>query len=304
MKSPVLAGLAVLAGCVSVSPLCAADDESAAIQARLTGYLEAFNDGDAGAVSGFWAEDAVSVNEETGERTIGRDALLEDFKTFFSDSPGARITGDVNHIRLVRPEVAIVEGQVTLFLPDVEPTPSAYTAVMVKEGGKWVLESSSERPLPTPASPTAALEDLGWLVGEWSEESDSVSVSTTFRWSPSNAFLIRSYNAEYADGEVFEGTQVIGWNPREKRFQTWNFNSDGSFGEGVVSRSGDEWLLKTTQVESDGVLSASTLVVKRVDDDTLTVQKIGQSEDGIMLPASDPITLRRAADANAEGAEQ
>ncbi|TWT66892.1 SnoaL-like domain protein [Posidoniimonas polymericola] len=280
----------------------AADDNSAAgvadaVSERLSAYLTAFNDHDADAVAAFWAEDGVSTNEETGERVTGRDAIRDDLAAFFSDNPAAKLTGEVTEVRSVHPEVAIAEGVATLFLPETEPTPSAFTAVMAKTGGQWLLESSGERPLPTPESSATALEELSWLIGRWQDDTEGVAVDTTVRWSPNKAFLIRSYRAEYDDGGSFEGTQVIGWHPLDKSFRTWSFNSDGSFGEGVASRSGDEWLLKSTDVHSDGVVSTYTQVIRPVDEQTLEVQKIGRTEDGAPLPSTEPITVRRAPDA-------
>lgn len=275
----------------------AAEDE-AAIRSRLNAYLDAFNSNEAATVAGFWAEDAVSLNEETGERTIGRDALRADFHDFFAQTPGAKLTGQVEHVRLVRPDVAIAEGEVTLFAPDAEPTASAFTAVLVKEGDAWLIESSQERELPSPETSSDALEQLAWLVGEWQDETDGVEISTAVRWSPNRAFLIRSYHAMYDDGAEFQGTQIIGWDPRGKQFRTWSFNSDGSFGEGVASSSGDAWQVKITQTQSDGTLATATQVITRLDADTLTVEKIGQTLDGVPMPASEPVTVVRTAAAD------
>ncbi|MCA9238805.1 MAG: SgcJ/EcaC family oxidoreductase [Planctomycetales bacterium] len=275
----------------------------AAIHERLSGYLDAFNENDADKVTAYWSADAVSVNDETGERTEGREALNKDFRAFFEQSPGARLTGQANGIRFIKPDVAVVEGEATLFVPGGEPSPSAFTAILVQEDGKWVLESSQERPLPAPPSPRAALEELSWLVGQWRDDTTGVEVNTTVRWSPNSAFLIRSYHADYGDGESFEGTQVIGWDPSVRQFRTWNFNSDGSFGEGYVTRSGDEFLVKGSQVQSDGGLATETMVITRVDQDTMRVEKIGRTLNGSPIPSSEPVTVRRVADLGSADAE-
>lgn len=307
MKAILLAmSLAVsLSTSLAVGAESAGDDATTKeIRERLGAYLDAFNSSDAQAVAAFWAPDAVSLNEETGERVVGRDAIAADFKQAFEDSPGLRLTGEVDHVRLVRPEVAIAEGVATLYTAGEEPAPSAFTAVLVKTQGKWLIESSHERDLPTAPSSQAALAELEWLVGDWQDQTDGVAVSTTIRWSPNKAFLLRSFRADYEDGETFEGTQIIGWDPRAGQFRTWTFNSDGSFGGGVATRSGDAWRLEVSHTLSDGGTSTATQVITRVDDDTLRIDKIGETIDGVPAPSAEPVTVVRVRPADAASPSQ
>ncbi|MEO1065693.1 MAG: SgcJ/EcaC family oxidoreductase, partial [Actinomycetota bacterium] len=150
--------------------------------------------GFAAAVAAFWSDDATSENEETGERVSGREALQAEFAEFFAASPGARLTAEVDEVRLVRPDVAIAEGSAVLFLPDAEPTESAFTAVLVKDDGRWLIESSHERDLPSPSTPSAALADLEWLIGDWKDDTEGADVAPTVRWSPNRAFLVRKFS--------------------------------------------------------------------------------------------------------------
>lgn len=263
-----------------------------AVTQRLADYLDTFNSGDAAAVGAFWSADAVSLDEESGERSTGRDAIVAEFKEFFAESPGARLTGSVGSVRSPGPGVAIAEGTVSLFTPDSEPSQSAFTAVLVQEDGRWLIESSYERDLPSPTS-QAALQELGWLIGQWHDDSEEVDVNTTVRWSPNEAFLIRSFHADYKDGESFQGTQIIGWDPSAKQYRTWTFNSDGSFGEGTLSRKGDQWLVRMSYVRGDGSTSAGTQVIEPVDENTLRVSRIGQTANGTPAPAGDPVTVVR-----------
>lgn len=289
MKKLFLAALLAAIG----APVASAQTPDSPIKQRICAYLDAFNSGDAAAVAAFWSEDAVSLNEETGERLTGRGALLEDFKAFFAENPGAKLTGEVDHVRQVTDDVAIAEGVATVYLPDADPAPSAFTAVLVKEGDQWLLESSHERDLPSPASANDALQGLAWLVGDWRDDSDLVDGRSTVRWSANGSFLVRSYRVDFTDGESFEGTQVFGWNPRGKNYRTWTFNSDGSFGDGYVTVNGNEITMKLSQVTGDGGVSSSTTVLTRVDDDHFQVRKIGQTLDGAPLPASEAIDVVR-----------
>jgi uncharacterized protein (TIGR02246 family) len=269
------------------------------IRQRVISYVETFNSQDAAAVGAYWMDDGVSIAAETGERTAGRAALQEEFAAFFRENPGSRLMGEVSSIRMIRPEVALVEGRTTLFVADPEPVESAFTAVLVKEGDQWLISSSHEHDLPAPPTPYDALKELEWMVGVWEDQSEVANVTTTVRWSPRRAFLIRSFSAQFGEDEVLEGTQVIGWDPQSKQIRTWIFNSDGSFGQGTVAKHDDEWMLKMWQILSDGRLAAATKVMTRVDDDTFTVQTIGETVDGEPAPASEPVTVRRTAEAPA-----
>ena len=126
---------------------------------------------------------------------------------------------------------------------------------------------------------------------------------TTVRWSESRAFLIRSFNVQHDDGDSLSGTQVIGWDPLNKQIRSWTFHSDGSFGEGFASKNDKDWMIKMSHVHGDGRVSSGTQVITRVDDDTLSVQTIGETIDGELVPASDPVTVVRIEDADAAADE-
>ena len=57
------------------------------------------------------------------------------------------------------------------------------------------------------------------------------------------------------------------------------------------------------QIQSDGRLASGTNVLTRVDEDTLQIQKIGQSVDGEPVPASDPVNVTRVPDPSAAAAQ-
>lgn len=269
-----------------------ADRLAEAVASRLADYLDAFNSGDAEAVGSFWAPEAVWLDEATGEQATGRDAVVAGFRELFAETPGARLGGRVDQVRTLRPEVAIAEGTVTFFSPGAEPTPSAFTAVLVLEEGEWLIESSQERPLPNP-SPGEALQSLEWLIGEWRDETADVDVNTSVRWSMNRTFLLRSFRADFGDDTPFEGTQIIGWDPRAKQYRTWTFNSDGSFGEGSVSRNGDGWTVRLVHTRGDGSLSTETQTIERLDADTLRIERIGETAGGVPLAPGEPVTVVR-----------
>ncbi len=281
-----------------------AEDKSESEQAiakTLSAYLEAFNNQDAEAVGMYWTEDGVSVDQETGEQAVGRDAIVQRLKSLFQDSPGTKLTGQIENVRMIRPEVASVEGRVALFIGDADPIESQFTAIFVKDGDAWKISSSNERDLPSPTSSYDALKELEWLVGSWQDQSDAATVNTSIRWAPNQAFLIRSFNADFTDGRNYQGTQVIGWDPISKQIRTWTFHADGSFGQGTITKSDDAWQVKMWQVLNDGTLANATRRLTRVDENTFTLDTISQTMNGGPTPSLPAITVVRIDDATVAG---
>ena len=167
------------------------------------------------------------------------------------------------------------------------------------QGDKWLLDSVEEMPLPQPGSSTDALKELEWLIGDWVDESGDIKVSTTFRWTANQAFLLRSFQVAEKDGVTMSGTQVIGWDPNAKEIRSWSFNSDGSFGESTWSRNGDNWLCKSTQTLASGDSASGTYVLGRVDNDAFTMQLIGHELNGEPQAAGPTVKIIRAAQQNA-----
>jgi uncharacterized protein (TIGR02246 family) len=275
-------------------------DPVAGVEFALGRYAVTFNKHDADALAALWTPEGVYVDKATGQRLAGRKALAADFHALFAASPNVVLSGDVESVRPLADGVAMVDGTTVTVVPNEEPNASSYTAIFKRIDGKWLIDSVHEMPLPTPESPRAALQPLAWLVGHWQDNSDGAAVDTTVRWSPSEAFLIRSFTMADAEGGAFEGTQIIGWDPRAGHIRSWTFHSDGSFGEGTWSKSGHEWLVRTVQTLPDGRAASGTQVIAPVDADTMTVQTIAKEIDGISQPASDAVTVVRLPEPEAD----
>ena len=267
--------------------------DEAAIRKDFAAYVEAFNKQDAAGVSALWSEKAMHTDRETGERTDSGKAIVDDIVAGFKTSPKAILAGHIDRIRMIRPDVASVEGGTTLSSPDSEPTVSVFSAIVVATENKWQIDSIEESAAAVPASATAALSELEWLIGEWTDESEAGKVKTTWRWSANQAFLLRSFVVENDEGVEQEGTQVIGWDPRAQQIRSWSFNSDGSFGDGTWSKNGEEWLIKSSQTTSSGGAASGTYVLARVDENTVTLQLVGHEVDGEPLPGSEAVTAVR-----------
>lgn len=275
-------------------------DTAADVEKAIRSYEKAFNSGDAQRVAELWSERAVYENRDTGERSDGRDAVLNDMTKFFKAHPKARLAIDIERIRLIQPDVARVEGTTNLFASGQTAERQNFLAIYVKQqDGQWLIDTAEEFEAHRHRNAQSALGQLDWLVGRWVDESDELRVETDVRWAPGNAFLIRSYLVGSGE-ESKRGTQVIGWDPINQQIRSWTFDADGSFGEGTWSRNGNEWLVRTTFTTSDGDIVSGTQVMNRISDQRITVQTIGQELNGQPEPSRDPVTVVRASDKSRE----
>lgn len=263
------------------------------LAAALSGYVAAFNKHDAQAVANLWTPQGLYVDKTTGARTEGHDALIADFRALFAASPDVVLSGKIDAVRMLAGDVAMVDGTSVTATAGDEPSESSFTAVFKRVGDKWLIDSVHEMATPKPESSRQALEPLAWMIGHWQDNSDADRVETVARWSLDEAFIVRSYSVERQGVPPFQGTQVIGWDPRAGQIRSWTFHSDGSFGEGMWSKNQDEWLVRTSQTLPDGRAATGTQVIKQLDANSASVQIVGKEIDGVMEPASDPVTMVR-----------
>lgn len=288
MRKLVLLGS--LFSCLFAAPAFA---DEAAVKKMINDYGRAFNARDVDGVAAFWTETGVHIDDDTGERTEGREAIKADIAAAFAANPKARLVGNIERVRFVRPDVASIEGSVTVSSPDADPSNSNFDAVLVAKDGRWMIDSIEETAVKMPENSFDALQELDWLIGSWSDNSEESSVSTVFRWTSNRAFLLRSFAVTYADGTVSDGTQVIGWDPRSGEIRSWSFKSDGSFGDATWSKNGDDWLVQSSQTLADGQAASGTFIYSRLGDDQISIRLIGHEIEGQPQPTGNGVTISR-----------
>jgi uncharacterized protein (TIGR02246 family) len=286
-------GLAVF--CVSTTAWSAqSDEDAAAIRQRAESYVTAYNRHDAAAVADHWSEDAVYVNRDSGERIQGRTGIAAMFQTLFQDDTTSRLSVTIDSIRLITPEVAIEDGSAELVAADGEPSKSTYTAVHVKKGDTWLLDSVRETDTPRPpASEPGQLEQLAWMIGEWVDQDEDVIVHTRWEWTKNKHFLKGSFSVSTAEGVELEGTQVIGWDPAANHIRSWIFDSEGGFGEGVWRRVGNQWTSDSTSTLSDGSQATAVNVYTFIDDNTFHWKSVDRQVDGEAQADIDEVAVHR-----------
>ena len=105
------------------------------------------------------------------------------------------------------------------------------------------------------------------MVGEWVDEASESVVRVHCGWSEDGNFLIRSFTVKRQGKTVMSVTQRIGWDPVARQFRSWEFDSEGGFGEGKWSRDGDRWVVKHTGVRPEGTTASATNIMSRVRPD-------------------------------------
>jgi uncharacterized protein (TIGR02246 family) len=271
----------------------AMSDDEAAIRKLAESYVEAFNKKDAEGLAAHWSPDAIYINRMTNESAVGREELTEQFKTLFQEQPELKIDLKVDSVQLLSPGVAVEHGTATFLAPMSEPDSVLYTAVHVKRDGKWLIDRvTDDEPVP-PESPYKELQALEWMVGEWVDEDEEVSVLTSCNWTKNRTFLTRSYSVTVGDRIATSGVQIIGWDAAEKKVRSWTFDSDGSFAEGTWSKNGDQWYIHNKGVLADGRKASMTNVIKAVDQNSFTWQTVERSIGGELLPNVDEVLIVR-----------
>jgi len=284
----------LLAVFLLILPAGMARSDEASLRAAIEKYVEAFNAKDLTRVTAMWTENARHIDRATGEKTEGREAIKKDIQAVFSDHPTTRLSGHVDVVRMITPEVAKVDGQTYVTVAEEPPIHATFSAIVVLRDGIWLIDSLDEMPLPQPPTSYDALQRLAWLEGKWVDSAGQSRIETSVSWSPNRAFLIRSFTSHDDQGVSHQGTQVIGWDPRSQEIRSWIFNSDGSFGDGVWEEVGREWLIRSRQTTATGLASSGTYVLTRVDEDTLEIQLIGHDIEGEPQPSTEVIQVKRA----------
>lgn len=271
-----------------------AEPGRAELEQLMQAYVDTFNRHDAGAIAALWTTGGVYVDRSTGDRTEGREQIQADMADLFREQPGIRLDVELDRVRMIRPDVAIIDGRAFAESPDMEPNTTFFSATAVRSDGKWLIDTVQETEPPRPPDAHTALRQLEWLMGSWQDESEDAIVESTTRWSTSGSFLIRSYTVQNeGDEQIHHGTQVIGWDPREGRIRSWVFDGDGSFGEGAWVRDGSDWIVRYVFTLTDGRAGVATQIITPLSDDRLRVQMVGQEIEGEPIPSTEPVTVLR-----------
>jgi uncharacterized protein (TIGR02246 family) len=293
-----LAALVAAGGVVAVGRLPADAEKSKAEdkaldKERRAAFIAAYEKGDAEAVAAFWTEDATYVDPD-GREHKGRPAIEKMYAKLFAEQKGAKLAIHVTSIKQATPDVVLEDG-ITEVTPSGGGFPSAsqFSAVLVKKDGEWYLQSVHETD-PQPPSNAEELDDIAWLIGDWTGENEKgESASASYDWAENNNFIVSTFTTTLDGFPVAGGTQWIGWDAVDKQIRSWSFYSGGGFGEAVWSRDGNKFSLKVTARTAAGKKVTATNVITKADDDHLTWQVTKLTVDGESVPDLNLVKMKR-----------
>jgi uncharacterized protein (TIGR02246 family) len=259
-----------------------ADDEKAIRKAAET-FVKAFNAGDAKALAALWAPDG-DFMDVRGQVFRGRETIEKMFAAHFATARGSKIEVTIDSIRFLGKDTAIEKGT-----SQARPaaggavTAGRFTAVRVKRDGKWLLESVHESPYEVESN-YENLKDLEWVIGTWTASPPGATVERTCEWVGNRNFILCRQEMRKGDSVVGTSTQVIGWDPIERRVRSWDFDSEGGFGSELWTKDGGRWVLEATGVRRDATVTEATNIITPVDANTFTWQSIHRRSKDAPLP--------------------
>lgn len=241
--------------------------EHLAIRKAAADVIAAANARDLGKLVASFTEDAEIFDDEGGIHR-GRAKIKETFAAFIKDFPDAVTTLDVQAVQIVCSDVGVVQAlKSTECKAGRAKAGHQTTLVFRKTEGKWQVASVREfadDPDPTPAD---KLKDMEWLVGDWVDESPDVEVDASVQWDEGRNFIIGKYTIKRKGQKLLVTDQRIGWDPVQQKIRSWFFTTDGGFGEGVWTRSGDRWVVKITGTSGDGQSNSATFTYTMMSKD-------------------------------------
>jgi uncharacterized protein (TIGR02246 family) len=264
----------------------AADRE--ALRQTLAEFARAFEKGDAKAVAAFWTEEG-EYEDEDGEVTRGRDALARAYEDYFKRNKDVKVEAKITSIRFLGRDTALEEGTFTVKAAAGEPITSSYTALQVREKGRWQLARLRE----WPPEDAVSLKDLAWLIGTWRSTGGDRTAEVRYAWDETKKFIHARFTAKEKGKVVGSGLQIIGRDPGDGGIRSWVFDGEGGLGEGSWTRDGDTWTVESTGTLADGRRSTSVNVLRRLGPDEFTWQSQRRTADGEAGPDTVPVKVRR-----------
>lgn len=281
--SPLLMFAGIVIGLVAVSRATDPQDSQKAqmatptppgeaeIRALLKAVTDAYNQADAKGLADRFTDDA-ELFDQDGEIVRGRDAIGRRYAEAFGQGPTCKMSGAVEAVHFLSPDIASVAGRFQLEDEKGAALSSGhYSLIAVRKEDRWRL--AELRDIVTASDEAAGkggpLRELEWLVGDWVDEGEDGKVASGVRWEEGRKFLVRKYSVQIVGEPNRSGTQWIGWDPQANQIRSWVFDSDGDFGEGRWTRSGNAWIVKASGITGDGLTTSSTQVIEPINKDSL-----------------------------------
>lgn len=263
-----------------------------AIRQIAVDFIKSYNAKDAKSLASMFTADAEIVDEQ-GNAFQGRENIDRVFSAIFKAQPKAKMEIAIKSIRFVSPTTAIEDGATKVTQDSGEPPEqNRYMVVHIKQDGKWQMASARDLSVEANSSEDQ-LQQLGWLIGDWVDESPEAMIVTSYRWADNHRFILSDFSIQAGGNPVMTGSQRIGWDPMTKQIRSWVFDSMGGFAEGVWTRDGNQCIQKMTGVTGDGKFASATNIVTLVSKDRLTWQSRDRLVGGEKMPDIEAVPVVR-----------
>ncbi len=227
-------------------PCIATGETGAAAEIARVGdaWTDAIRNGDANAAAAVLTEDVAFVNQTTGVRLRGRDAIITMLKEVFAKNSAFAVERKTTGEPFISKDVAIENGTSRFAADNRQIERTADVTVYVLRGGKWKIHRIWQTDLPV-NSHYEHLADLSWMIGEWNKKTDGKTTRNVCRWTRNRNFITRTFEITGGEGPDVKGTEVIGWDPSQQTIRSWTFDSTGGIAEGQWVLKGDDWRMDT-----------------------------------------------------------
>jgi uncharacterized protein (TIGR02246 family) len=268
-----------------------------AVRKAVAAYVEAMNKHDLDGLMASLEKDADFIDEE-GKTTRGQDALRARFKTMLPTLKGIKVSGKVYSVKFLKPDVALVDGELEFKSADGTRDSNRFAVVWVKSGDKWRISSVRDLPAEVEDVPSLTypqLKSLEWLVGDWVDEGGKGAVQIKCTWAPNKSFLLMDYQVKNEGAEPLLVKQRVGFDPVNNRVRSWVFDSTGGFGEGYWQRDGNKWVVGASAILADGGTGGATNVYEFKNENSFHYRSVDRDIDGQPLADVETKFVRKTA---------
>lgn len=263
------------------------------VKERLQKLTEAINQGNLDVLASFWTNDAEFTKPLTGEVLKGKNDITQFLQQRVKEIKERNLQFTFQPVKIEFPDAdtAIVRGVAEITDKGALLQRNARRVELVKQEGEWYINDISEIEVPPPPPVYVHLKDLEWLLGNWVDKDENVTITFSTRWDKFKNFIIQHFKMEVYGLDAMEGLQIIGWDPIENKIHSWVYDSDGGFGTAIWAKNGDSWQAKTDYVLSDGKKGTATNIYTKLNNTSYTFSSVDRKINGEAIPDVEPVTV-------------
>jgi len=263
------------------NPASTVNDEAGVRQAAAA-LVAAMQAGDATALGNSWTDDA-EYTDDTGNPTKGRAAIVELYKPTLADYKTGKLTGKIDALRFLTPDVALMEGTIEFTPANGAADRNRFSATWTRKNNRWQIASARDLLEMEGELSDRGMEELKWLVGDWTADDKGTSIKLSVRPELDKKFLRMDFTIKAGSGE-FRVVQFAGFDPIEGILRTWTFDSRGGFGQGMWTRDASIWQGETDAVLPTGQYGSAVNFMRMSGPDSFVWQATEREVEGQPIP--------------------